>query len=297
MSRKLRIHVPNSFYHATLRGNHRQNLFRVESDRKLLNAIVARAIDLYDSRIHAYCWMTNHLHFLIQVGDAPLGSLMRQIASSYARAFQMKLETTGHLFERRYHARMVAADAYLLAVLRYVHLNPVQAGLVSCADHYPWSSHLAYNGGRAEPWLTTDFALSMFSTSLTAARAGYRRFMADGDPDWSPQADGPAAVPPPPITRGNVWHQPTQAAQSVEQLLAEACARFGIHAADLRSASRDRSVVLARGWIGQEALVRKVATLSEISRLLGRDRSTLRHAMRLLKDEPARELFQAESGI
>jgi hypothetical protein len=137
----------------------------------------------------------------------------------------------------------------------------------------------------------------MFSTSLAATRAGYRRFMADGDPDWSPQADEPAAAPRPPNTRKNVWHPPTHAAQSVEQLLAEACARFGIHAADLRSASRDRRVVLARGWIGQEALVRNVATLSEISRLLGRDRSTLRHAMRLLKDEPARELFQAESGI
>jgi hypothetical protein len=137
----------------------------------------------------------------------------------------------------------------------------------------------------------------MFSTSLAAARAGYRRFMADGDPDWSPQADEPAAVPPPPITRKNVWHPSAQAAQTVEQLMAEACARFGIHATDLRSASRERRAVLARGWIGQEAMARNVATLSEISRLLGRDRATLRHAMRLLKDEPARELFQAESGI
>ena len=297
MPRKLRIHVPNSFYHATLRGNHQQNLFRIESDRRLLNAIVARAMDLYDSRIHAYCWMTNHLHFLIQVGEAPLGALMRQIASSYARAFQMKLETTGHLFERRYHARMVAADAYLLAVLRYIHLNPVQAGIVRCAADYPWSSHLAYAGGRAEPWLTTDFALSMFSTNLAAARVGYRHFMADGDPDWSPLADEPAAMPTPPRTRQNLWHPRTLAAQTVEQLVAEACARFDIQTAELRSPSRERRVVLARGWIGHEALARKVATLSEISRLLGRDRSTLRHAMRLLKDEPAPGLFQAESGI
>lgn len=69
--------------------------------------------------------MTNHIHMLIQVGDTPLGRIMLRIASHYARELQARFHTTGHLFERRYHAVLVDADTYLLELLRYIHLNPV----------------------------------------------------------------------------------------------------------------------------------------------------------------------------
>jgi putative transposase len=141
MPRRLRIHVPGGFYHATLRGNHRQAIFTTSSDRALLNAIVARSLKAHLARLHVYCWMSNHLHFFIQVGDAPLGVVMRDIASNYARAYQAKLDTTGHLFERRYYAKVVEVEHYLFAVLRYIHLNPVADGLVQRAMDYPWSSH------------------------------------------------------------------------------------------------------------------------------------------------------------
>ena len=85
MPRPLRIHVPGGFYHVTLRGNHRQDIFHHARERSLLNIIVARALEKHQAGLHAFCWMTNHLHFLIRIGEAPLGRLMQQIASEYAR--------------------------------------------------------------------------------------------------------------------------------------------------------------------------------------------------------------------
>lgn len=293
MPRPLRIHVANAFYHATLRGNHRQNIFRDEADRYLLNAIVERSLARYDARIHAYCWMTNHLHLLVQVGDEPLGSLMRQVASGYARAFQMKLETTGHLFERRYFARMVVADAYLLAVLRYIHLNPIQAGMCASAAEHPWSSHSAYAGGPVPPWLTTDFALAMFSEERVAACASYRQFIAAGDPGWSPEDD---AVSTPldiqPLARPEIWRRNPKPSQTLEELAMEACAIFAVTPADVLSIRRDHALVLTRGWIGREAVARGVASLSAVARFLGRDRATLRHAMGQLEPRGAQSIAE-----
>ncbi|MES1192275.1 MAG: transposase [Steroidobacter sp.] len=85
MPRKPRIHVPGAFYHVTLRGNHSQDIFFSPNDRWMLNQIVAEVLDRFHARLHAYCWMTNHVHLLIQVGDTPLGRLMLRIASRYAR--------------------------------------------------------------------------------------------------------------------------------------------------------------------------------------------------------------------
>jgi putative transposase len=175
--RPLRIHVAGGFYHVTLRGNHQQDVFREHSDRALLNAVVGRALCRHEAQIHAYCWMSNHLHLLIRVSASPLGPVMRDIASNYARAFQLKMQTSGHLFERRYHATLIDVDAYLLAVLRYIHLNPVAAGLVRKVSEYRWSSHRAYAGGSGEPWLTTDFALAMFAQTRERAHAAYCRFV------------------------------------------------------------------------------------------------------------------------
>ena len=105
--RKPRLHVPAAFYHVTLRGNHRQDIFFSPTDRSLLSRIVAEVIPHYGARLHAYCWMTNHVHLLVQVGDTPLGRIMLRIASRYARELQAQFHTTGHLFERRYHAVLV----------------------------------------------------------------------------------------------------------------------------------------------------------------------------------------------
>ena len=175
MPRSPRIHAPGAMYHVTLRGNHRQAIFFTPDDRSLLTRIVRDIIVECDAQLHAYCYMTNHVHALLQVRDTPLSRIMLLIAGRYARSVQARLETTGHLFEKRYHALLVDADEYLLTLLRYIHLNPVRAKLASSPDDYPWSSHHAYVGNRCEPWVTTEFALRCWARIVSVRLPPTRR--------------------------------------------------------------------------------------------------------------------------
>ena len=131
MPRAPRLHVPGGLYHVILRGNHQQAVFDLAADYHLFEDLLARALRRYDARVHAYCWMTNHVHLAAQVGDARLGRLIQSVASTYARRKQQRVPTTGHLFERRYRAILVDTDAYWLTLVRYIHRNPVEAGIVA----------------------------------------------------------------------------------------------------------------------------------------------------------------------
>ena len=288
MPRPLRVHLPGGFYHATLRGNHQQAIFLIAADRLRLNDIVADALRRYEAKLHAYCWMTNHLHFLIQVQSQPLGLVMRQIASDYARAFQRKLQTTGHLFERRYHARIVDVERYLFRLLRYIHLNPVAAGLADSVGDYRWSSHHDYAGTVAAPWMTTEFVLKMFSSNRRQAVAAYLQFMdcdredaVDPLEDAAPQPKDLERTPAPVGQRA-----PQPGSESLDKIIADACVRFEVTLHQLRSDCRDLYLMQVRAWITRYALESRVANLSQIARSLGRDRATLRNAMERYPKEP-----------
>lgn len=91
--------------------------------------------------LHAYCMMTNHFHLLLETDDIDVGKFMKYLASSYAIYFNRKYGYTGHLFEGRYKSCLVKDDAYFLQSSRYIHLNPVKAGMVNRAEEYRWSSY------------------------------------------------------------------------------------------------------------------------------------------------------------
>jgi putative transposase len=293
MPRALRIHLPGGFYHATLRGNHQQDIFRHEADRHLLNRIVARAIERYATRLHAYCWMSNHLHLLMQVGSDPLARPMRQIACEFARAMQLVLTTTGHYFERRYHATLVDGDAYLLELIRYIHLNPVRAGLVEDPARFPWSSHHAYVNARAESWVTTDFVLRMFAAERACAIQKYRDFLAVACTSgnfWEPMpqlVDGAVSVLGSDefVSRIAGSHVVRRSSQKLPELISEACRRFEIDLDRLLSPVRDSYLVKVRAWIAHQADQRGVATRSAVARALGRSEATLRHAIKAYPGE------------
>ena len=174
MPRKPRVHVPGGVYHVILRGNGRQPIFFTDLDRRRWMRLLAQGIERYHCRVHAYCWMTNHIHMAVQVSDLPLGRFIGWVASQYAKCINRRLRRSGHLFERRYRSKLVAGDEYLLQLVRYIHLNPVVAGIVDSPHRYPWSSHRAYIGYRRDSWLTTDIVLSLFSTKKRQAMDGYR---------------------------------------------------------------------------------------------------------------------------
>ena len=180
MPRAPRLHVPGGLYHVVLRGNHQQAVFDREADYHAFEHILARALRRYDARVHAYCWMTNHIHMLIQVGETPLGRLILRIAGRYARTVQRRLKTTGHLFEKRYYPVLVDADAYLLGLLRYIHLNPVRARMVEHPRDYPWSSHGHYAGLRVDSLLTPHPLVWALGNTPFAREAAYAELVRAG---------------------------------------------------------------------------------------------------------------------
>jgi putative transposase len=276
MARPPRLHVPGGFYHVTLRGNHRQPIFFRDSDRPLLDEIVADTLARLEARLHAYCWMTNHIHILIQVSAAPLGQVVMRIASRYARTVQAGIQTTGHLFERRYHAALVDEDRYLLALIRYIHLNPVRGALVNRPGDYPWSSHHEYVGTREQPWVTTFFALQMLGTQTDSARAAYRELIDEpGELHWGTgllalRRDNSQILGDDAFAARVATSLAGQAERrTLEDLIGETGRRFNLRPEVISSASRQRAVCTARAWLAQEAISQRIATISAIARRLG----------------------------
>lgn len=287
MPRLPRLHVCGAFYHVTLRGNHRQPIFRQSADRACLNAIVRESMERSESRLHAYCWMTNHLHLLVQVSSAPLGQCIRRIASCYARWYQKQLDTTGHLFERRYHALLVDVDSYLLELIRYIHLNPVRAGLVSDPVEHPWSSHHNYLGTAVDPWVTTGFALSLFGGRTDVARSAYVRFIHEGMTSASGIVRPPCANAEDVRILGddtfrlglNTAAVPPRSRQTLDQLITVWCGRLGVTPEDLVAPGKVRVLARARAVIAFHAIRQGVAGLEAVARRLGRDTSSLRQCV------------------
>lgn len=283
MPRLPRLHVPGAIYHVTARGNHRQDIFFRHADRHLLDSIMSDALEHTGARVHAYCWMTNHVHLLVQVADQPLGRLMQRVGSRFARAIQRELRTTGHLFENRYHALLVDADNYFMELLRYIHLNPVRARIVSSAEQYRWSSHRVYLGKAHQSWVHTDFGLRFFAADVDRARLSYRAFI-DEQVEFDP------AVETHPQERRVIGDDrfmqtlqiPTTRrhhGMSLEGLATRIAIDAGVSLECLRGLGRHRKHTRLRAEIAAQAMQMHVATLSEVARFLNRSTSALSRAV------------------
>ncbi|HTE43525.1 MAG TPA: transposase [Steroidobacteraceae bacterium] len=283
MPRLPRLHVPGGFYHVTLRGNHREDIFDTPEDRVVLNNIVAESIAKYGVRVHAFCWMTNHTHTLYQIGDTRLGKLVQRITTQYSRYRHKKLVTRGHLFEKRHGAWIVDTDAYMLALLRYIHLNPVSAGMVTRADHYAWSSHRAYLGLEAVPWLTIDLGLSMFGSTIDVARSSYSKLV-HGELYASEERLFEREVHPedPRVIGGDKflatlapYRFVPKSRLTLDQLASLVCEQMSVSLADLRSPFRGRTRANARAELAARALEGRIASLHEVGRFLDKNPSSL----------------------
>ncbi len=180
MARKKRLYYPGACYHVILRGNAGHDIIFDEQDRSRFFFLLQEGIEKFEHRIHAYCLMTNHVHLVIQVGRVSLSRILQNVSFRYTRFINHRKKQTGHLFQGRYKALLLDANSYLLELVRYIHNNPVRAGIVKTPDEYPWSSHTAYLGNLSIPWLTTDWVLSQFSGKKKRAIELYRQFVLKG---------------------------------------------------------------------------------------------------------------------
>ena len=202
----------------------------------------------------------------------PLGRLMQTVASTYARRKQQQVPTTGHLFERRYRAILVDNDAYWLTLVRYIHRNPVEAGIVADPVDYRWSSHRGYLGRTCPAWLTMTPTLGMFGSGAGDAVAAYRRFVADdATPESTPY--GAAVIAQELMTGFELGDGRNH--QSLEEVVTQVSTELGVDPKLLVSGSRDSALVHARLEIARRALATGAASLAAVAARLGRSASTL----------------------
>ena len=138
------LHYPGALYHAILRGNSGQTIFFDDNDRTRFYLLIQEGVERFGHRIHAFCLMTNHVHLAIQIADNSLSRILQNLSFRYTRWVNWRQGKTGHLFQGRYKAVLIDADTYLQELTRYIHLNPVRAGMVRETYKYPWSSYRAY---------------------------------------------------------------------------------------------------------------------------------------------------------
>jgi len=177
MPRAKRIHYSGAFYHTILKGNNGRDIFFDESDKAYMSHLLKEAVKEFECKIHAFCFMTNHIHLLVEVGDIPLGKFVRDFARKYAIQLNKRLDQKGHLFQGRHKAYLVEKNDYFLALVRYIHLNPVEAHIVQDPSEYKWCSHNAYLGKNNIGWLTVSRFLSFFGEDENLATKHYRLFM------------------------------------------------------------------------------------------------------------------------
>jgi REP element-mobilizing transposase RayT len=180
MPRHARQVSKTGIYHLMVRGINRGALFHDDEDRQRYLETLARITEDSSIAVLGYCLMYNHVHLLLQEYSNGVSNLMHRLGASYAYYYNWKYERTGHVFQNRFKSETVEDDAYLKTVIRYIHQNPVKAGLSSEADAYPWSSCQVYYGGTDYlPRLTsTALILGLFSEQKDQAIIALRQFIA-----------------------------------------------------------------------------------------------------------------------
>ncbi len=177
MARPLRIEFPGAFHHVMARGNEKQVIYRARRDRVKFLGYLESATVRYGAVIHCYCLMKNHYHLLIETPSGNLAQIMQHINGAYTTYFNRRYHRVGHLFQGRYRSILVDADAYCLALSRYIHLNPVREGLSPRPADYEWSSYLSYLTGEvAYKWLQTGFLLALVGDGC-GERKSYREYV------------------------------------------------------------------------------------------------------------------------
>ena len=183
MPRQPRLDAPESLHHVMVRGLDRQRVFREEADYANFLARVAALAEAGAWTVLAWALLPNHAHLLVRTGTRPLARNMRSLLTGYAGAFNRRHRRTGHLFQNRYKSVVVEAEAYQLELIRYLHLNPLRAGLVptvTALARYPWTGHPALLGTRPQAWQATTEVWAAFGPTPRRAQAAYQTFVAAG---------------------------------------------------------------------------------------------------------------------
>ena len=183
MPRQPRLDIVGAMHHIMLRGINKSSIFNDDRDRAVFLEQIGQVLGDGQDRIFAWVFMRNHVHILFRSGKMGISAFMRRLLTRYALYFNRRHHRTGHLFENRYKSILCEEENYLLALVRYIHLNPIRAKVIRTIEElecYPWSGHRAIISKADYPWMDIETVLSQFGSSQKQARAEYRRFVRDG---------------------------------------------------------------------------------------------------------------------
>ena len=183
MPRRSRIDAPGALHHIIVRGIERKPIFKDDADRD--NFVERLENILKNDAAYCYAWslMPNHVHLLLKTGKLSISTIMKRLLTGYAVYFNRKHDRAGHLFQNRYKSILCQENTYLLELVRYIHLNPLRAGIVpdlKSLDGYRYSGHATLIGKDNKNWQQTDYILNIFSERLSSARRLYREHLHKG---------------------------------------------------------------------------------------------------------------------
>ncbi len=182
MARLPRYVIPGQPQHIIERGNNRQTIFAAEADYQFFRDALVRAAAQYGLAIHAYVWMTNHVHLLATPGfEDSISKTLQSVGRRYVQYFNFTYKRSGTLWEGRYRATVVDSERYLLTLMRYIELNPLRVGMVAAPQDYPWSSYRGNalgEGGPNADWLTPHEEYQRLGLDDLARQTAYRALFA-----------------------------------------------------------------------------------------------------------------------
>jgi REP element-mobilizing transposase RayT len=183
MPRQSRIDAPGALHHIIARGIERRKLFESKADYGDFLTRLGRIIKETQSGCMAWALIPNHFHLLLKTANTPISTLMRRLLTGYAVSFNRRHRRHGHLFQNRYKSILCQEDAYLLELVRYIHLNPLRAKLVSnikALNKYAYSGHSVILGKYSNNWQDTRTVLGLFGNTVSQARRRYGEFVQKG---------------------------------------------------------------------------------------------------------------------
>lgn len=186
MPRQARLDAPGTLHHVIARGIERRAIFLGSADYEDFLGRLEAAVVWGGASLFAWALLPNHFHLLLRTGEARLPSIMRRILTGYAVCFNLRHQRHGHVFQNRYKSIVCEEEAYLLELVRYIHLNPLRAGLVASAEAlagFPYAGHSVLMGRVERSWQEVGEILERFGRSADQGREGYERFVWEGAPE------------------------------------------------------------------------------------------------------------------
>lgn len=312
MPRQPRLNIPGLIHHVMARGIEGRDIFCDDADREgFLNRLADVVRKPGGPRLYAWTLMSTHFHFLLQSGEGLLSPMMRRLMTGHAVTYNLRHNRRGHLFQNRYKSIVVEEEPYFLELVRYIHLNPVRAGIVKDLEEltrYRYTGHSVLMGRRNYEAQDIDAVLARFSDKRKTAITGYSGYVAAGLNQGRREelrggglirsAGGQAAI----ISRSSKERELSDERilgsgdfvesvlqdrdkngenrkPTIEEVLKEMADKSGISSEQILGTNRCRNVSRARRQFFKDAIKRTGASLSMLGRLTGRSHVAVRLAI------------------